>query len=230
MPEGGIPVDLIIILAIAAFVVFKYRQILGHKTGHDVESHKDQLHQRRMQSEERVVQLRQYQREEEDEETPSAPKDTALEEMEDNQIRKKLEEVKAQDPSFTLDDFLKGAKGAFEMIIDAFNNADRQTLKMLLAEDLYEEFDRELKKLSKDKHSSHTTLVSIQKAEVLDATIHQQTARLIVSFLTEQIHVVKNADGKIIEGDPSRIEQVEDEWTFERTIKSRNPNWTIVDM
>ena len=230
MQQAAFSADLIVIIAIAIFVVYKYRQVLGHKTGHDVEN---QAH-RRESRQERVVSLREFQKEIEEggpiiDQQAEKP-DDASDKLEDAGIKANIEQMKELEPSFRLDDFMGGAKAAFEMLMEAFEKDDRTTLKQLLSDDLYREFDQELKNFAKQKQRPHTTLVSILSANLTDAALNKSQAKLTVQFLTEQIHVVKDEAGEVVEGDVSRIEQVEDEWVFERSLKSRNPNWTITDM
>jgi predicted lipid-binding transport protein (Tim44 family) len=230
MSEGNFSADIIVIITIAAFVVYKYRQILGHKTGHDVETPRPKANQ------ERVVQLKQYQQQGDEtsaEEEPAqaeAPKDEALESLEDAALKKTLEQMKEVDDTLVFDEFVLGAKAAFDMVMDAYEKADRATLKMLLSDNLYREFDQELKQRAKKDEKPHTTLVSILSAMPVDATFKKHHARITIRFLSEQIYVVKDKEGTIIEGEKSRIDQVEDEWVFERQLRSRNPNWTITDM
>ncbi len=228
MSEGNFTADIIVIIAIAAFVVYKYRQVLGHKTGHDVETPRPKANQ------ERVVQLRQYQQDAQDDfeesAAPEAVKDETLDAIENKALHETFSKMKEFDETFNLDEFVKGAKAAFEMVMDAYEKADRVTLKMLLSDDLYREFDQELKQRAKKEEKPHTTLVSILSAVPADASFKKQQARITIRFLSEQIHVVKDKEGNIVEGEKSRIDQVEDEWVFERQMRSRNPNWTITDM
>lgn len=235
MMDTGIPADLIVIAAIAIYVVIKYRKVLGQKTGIDPDEMKSRHTAREESAQERVVQLNRYQQQQKvegDAQDVSEAQvvDESLEAIEDDRLKEQIVAMKRLDAALSLDEFLKGARMAFEMVMQAFNEGDRATLKLLLEEDLYKEFDRELKQHEKRGQKAQTTLVSILAAEVKEAQLQNSHAVLSVRFLSEQIHVVRDKDDKLIEGDPSRIEQVEDEWVFERDLKSRNPNWTIADM
>tara|TARA_B100001179_G_C18576644_1_gene397862 strand:- start:621 stop:1301 length:681 start_codon:yes stop_codon:yes gene_type:complete len=226
MSDGFAYGDIIVIAAIAAFIILRYRSMLGEKRGHDVTPKANGT--RHPSSREKVVQL--YDMPQADEVEIILPEDESLKKVEDTKLRTELEEAKAVDPSFTLDSFLQGAKQALEMVLQAYNEGDRDTLKMLLNKDLYASFDDDLKKAEASDTKTLTTLVAIKEADLRDVTTQGSTMRITVAFLTEQIHVVKDKQGKIIEGDASLVEDVSDEWQFERNLKSRNPNWTIVDM
>lgn len=228
MSEGSFSADLIVIIALAAFVIFKYRQVLGHKTGRDVENLPMQGSRNKG---DRVITLKEFQDEVERAGHHLEPQqDEALEALEDEALKKSLEELKQQEENFSLDSFMQGAKGAFDMVMEAFEKEDRGTLKSLLSENLFREFDQELKQFAKQHKRPQTTLVSILSAVPVSAKLQKQVVQISVRFLSEQIHVIKNDKDEIIEGDVSRIEQVEDEWVFERPLRSRNPNWTITDM
>lgn len=225
MFEGGLSADLIVIVAVAVFIVIKYRQVLGHKTGHDTENEA----KRTTPSEGRVVSLRQAQ-DSIIEAIDEPKKDTALDALDNEPMKATLLEMKALEQSFSLDEFVQGAKAAFEMVMDAFNQQDRATLKALLSDELYREFDQEMKQSAKQNQRPVTTLVSIVSAQPVAATLTKQQAHITMQIVSEQIQLIKNDQDEIVEGDVSRIEQIEDEWVFERQLGSRNPNWTITDM
>ncbi|MCI5050016.1 MAG: Tim44/TimA family putative adaptor protein [Rickettsiales bacterium] len=214
--------DIIVFAAIALFVVLRYRSTLGQKKGHDF----SQKPMQRAEVEEKVVQLpsatvanvmQQNQKEKE-----------LLEKLENDDITADITAMKELDASFTLDSFLSGARQAYEMIIEAFSNHDKNTLKMLLSKELYKDFEQEIDAQQKDERRNETTLVSIEEMEIVEAELSKSTARITVKVGSEQINVVRDKDNKILEGDASDIQNVQDEWIFERDLKSRNPNWTII--
>jgi predicted lipid-binding transport protein (Tim44 family) len=136
--------------------------------------------------------------------------------------------MKSIDPQFTVGDFLNGAKGAFDMVINAFNAHDRETLERLLAADVCESFEADINEQQEKGQKAITTLVALKSAELVHAEVKKTQATITVQFVSEQVHIVRDKDNKLVEGDPSRVEDIADEWTFERDLKSRDPNWTIV--
>ena len=125
--------------------------------------------------------------------------------------------------------FLQGARAAYEMVFDAFVKGDKQTLKMLLSDTLCQEFSRELDARKGQETQSETTLVSVKAKDITNAVLDRNTARLTVHFESEQVTVVRNSKGEIVEGNPSDIHHVEDHWVFERDVTSKNPNWKIIE-
>lgn len=140
-----------------------------------------------------------------------------------------VEAIKAADAQFNLNSFKDGAKAAFEMVLKAFSENDKATLSMLLAPELAKVFIQEAEARANSENKAETTLVSIVSAEVKAAELNKKIARITLDILSEQVSIVRNKEGEIIEGNPSHAERVEDEWVFERDTMSKNPNWTIVD-
>lgn len=226
MENGFAYTDIVLLALIAGFVLLRLRNVLGQNTGFDGTPG--------MKAEEKdvagtIIQMPRQLK------PPATADDEARAEEErltvglNASVKVGLDDIRAADPSFRLAEFLEGAKGAFDMTLQAFKNSDKQTLTLLLAKPLAEEFITEAEKREKSDQKIDTTLVSIESAKPILAEIDKKKARIGLKIVSEQITVIRDADGKIIEGDPSHVERVEDEWIFERDIASRNPNWTIVD-
>ncbi|MGB1540407.1 MAG: Tim44/TimA family putative adaptor protein [Rickettsiales bacterium] len=223
MSEGFQFLDLLILLALAIFFVSRLRNILG-KTIDDNTRPKPKPPLKPGE----VVQLR----------SQLKAQDTALAEEQDAPIladigdpdvSKGLMEIKSAEPGFSVKEFVNGARMAFEMIIEAYNRGDKKLLEPLLEKEIFEEFSAALDAREASEETEETTLVAINEADIVKAGLKGKIARVTVKFVSEQIIVSRDKEGKIIEGDPSYPELVTDEWTFERQIRSQNPNWLLVD-
>ncbi len=148
-------------------------------------------------------------------------------EIKDAAITAVMNEIKAKDASFTPGTFLGGAKLAFELALKALQDGDKAMLRNLLSAEVYKDFSAEMERRTAEGKFPQVTLVSIRGAEITSAEISRFKAVVAVEFTSEQIHVVKDAGGAIIEGNPSAIHEVTDSWSFERDMRSGNPNWTI---
>lgn len=222
----GIPFgDLIVFGAIALFIILRYRSILGQKTGVDPTKKPTKP---AGPTQAKVVKINPQANDVPEPEAPIADKEA--DKIEDRALTDAIQSMKSLDASFTLDGFMQGAKSAYEMVIGAYDARDEAMLKMLLAPDIFDGFKQQYAALDKKNEAMKTTLVSIISARLLGARLEKSRALMTVSFVSEQIQYVKNDKGEIVSGDQSLIEQVEDEWTFERDLKSRNPNWTITDI
>jgi predicted lipid-binding transport protein (Tim44 family) len=129
---------------------------------------------------------------------------------------------------FDPDHFLSGAKAAYEMIVAAYAEGDRATLKNLLAPDVYEGFVAAIAERERKHHRAETTFVGIEEAKITAAEFDGRAARITVRFVTEMISATRDKDGAVVEGDASEVQTIRDSWTFARDAASRDPNWKLV--
>jgi len=146
----------------------------------------------------------------------------------DSPLGQSLAELMRADPAFDPGQFLDGAKAAYEMIVMAFAEGDEATLKQLLGTDVYEGFQRAIREREERGEKLESSLVGIDKTDIIEAEVKNRTAYVTVKFVSELISVTRDADGEVVEGDPKKVREVTDIWTFARDIASRNPNWKLV--
>lgn len=139
-----------------------------------------------------------------------------------------LDAIAAQDSSFDPRHFVSGARSAYEMIVLAFANGDRRSLKDLLSSEVYESFDAAIKEREKREQKTETRFVSIDRAELVNADVRDRSAQLTVRFVSQMISVTRDKDGTIVEGNPDKVADITDVWTFARDVTSRDPNWKLV--
>jgi len=139
-----------------------------------------------------------------------------------------LDAIVAQDSSFDPKHFLSGARSAYEMIVLAFANGDRRALRDLLSSDVYESFEAVIKDREKHDQKTETRFVSIDKAELVGAELRDRLAQLTVRFVSQMISVTRDKAGTIVDGNPDKVADITDIWTFARDITSRDPNWKLV--
>lgn len=135
--------------------------------------------------------------------------------------------VKAQ-PDFDAKHFLTGAKAAYEMIVTAFAEGDRKTLKNLLAKDVFDGFAHEIGEREKRGETLETRFVAIEKTDLTAAEVKANTAQITVRFVSQLVSMTKNKAGEAVEGSPNGLTDVTDVWTFARDIGARDPNWKLV--
>ena len=145
-------------------------------------------------------------------------------------VRRNLDEIRAADAKFDPVDFIAGARIAFEMILAAFAKGDAKALRPLLNDQVFENFNGAIEERSRDKQRLETTLVGILSADIVGAEFAKDTneARVSIKFVSQQISVTKDEEGRIVAGDPSEVANITDVWTFQRQVKSRDPNWVLV--
>lgn len=230
-------IEIVILAAVAAFFIFKLRSVLGKRTGHEERSDFDpfrQAEERGRESEEKVIKLpdrqgeRAGQRLEEDELLEEPAAEAEAPEVADSPVAAGLTQIKLADRAFDKDQFLAGARAAFEMVIGAYAAGDSKALRPLLANDVYDDFAGAIKEREEARETLETTLIGIVSADIIEAELRQKTAFVTVKFVSEQVNVTRDSEGRIIEGDPNHVAKVTDIWTFARNTRSRDPNWALV--
>lgn len=134
-----------------------------------------------------------------------------------------LAALKARDPGFELAGFLNGAKGAYEMIVRAFASGDRATLTNLLSPSVMKAFDGEIAAREASGRSESVEFLHAPRADLDKAEVEGDRASMTVRFLAEFRSRTKGPEGEGV--DDRRTAEL---WTFERNLKSRDPNWTLV--
>jgi predicted lipid-binding transport protein (Tim44 family) len=139
-----------------------------------------------------------------------------------------LDAIAAQDSAFDPRHFLSGARSAYEMIVLAFANGDRRALKDLLSSEVYDSFEAVIKDREKHEQKTETRFVSVDKAELVGAESREKSAQLTVRFVSQMISVTRDKAGTIVDGNPDKVTDITDVWTFARDTTSRDPNWKLV--
>ena len=147
---------------------------------------------------------------------------------ENSDVAHKLSALAQQDRNFDPKHFMQGARTAYEMIVTAFAQGDRKTLRQLLNREVFDSFAAALDEREKAGETVDFRFVGISKAEITDTELTGRSAHITVKFVSELITATRNGAGEVVDGDPSRIREVTDIWTFARDISARDPNWRVV--
>ncbi len=140
----------------------------------------------------------------------------------------KLSAIAKLDRDFDPGHFLDGAKAAYEMIVTGFAAGNRKILKPLLSRDVYESFSAAIAERERNGETVDFSFVGINKAEIADAELVGNTAHITVKFVSELISATLNQAGEVVDGDPKKVREVTDRWTFARDVNSRDPNWKLI--
>jgi predicted lipid-binding transport protein (Tim44 family) len=211
-------IDIVVLAAIAIFILLRLYGILGQQVGHDKPPASAD---KSFDGDSKVIELAPK--------APSKQSDDDKYEGFDEELKQGLIEIKTLDKSFRVQDFLEGAKAAFEMVVEAIQKDDREPLQMLLDKDLYNDCVNELKNRAIKKEYGVSSLISILQADITKAKLEGNNAIITVRFVSEQIQTMYGENGEKIAGYVPDIENVEDNWVFKRDVNSVNPNWLIVE-
>lgn len=222
MGDGFQALDIILFAMIAAFLVLRLRSVLGRRTGQQ-RPPPDASTERggETKSNENVIEASDQKPNESDvlseDIDPSDP------------VALGLNEIRSADPSFEPVTFVSGAKAAFEIVVQAFAEGDKDSLRGLLNNEVLDNFGLEIDKREKAGETLETTVIGIKKGEILEARVSGDTAFITVEIISEQVNVVRDAAGLTIDGDGNEITIVTDVWTFARNTRARDPNWRLVE-
>ena len=136
--------------------------------------------------------------------------------------------VRAADPGFDPIGFAAGARAAFTTIVEAFAKGDTGPLRQLLDPQTFASFESAIRGRNERREKAETTLIGFEASDVAGAEMQGSFAQVTVRFVSEQINVVRNADGQIADGNPNEVQKVVDLWTFRRDTKSSDPNWLLI--
>lgn len=202
-------IEILFFASIAAFFLFRLFQVLGKSNEEDMEA------ARRVRETERAEPV------ETEEPQPVVEADIQ------GPAQPGLDAIARAEPSFSAATFLDGAKGAYEMIVEAFASGDVDGLKGLLTEQKFDRWRAAIEAREARGHRQISDIVRLVRAEIVQADVQGREARIGVRFEVDLASGVTDADGKVIEGDPSRVARINEVWTFMRPLRSGDPNWFL---
>jgi len=215
--EGFQFLDIILLAMVAGFLILRLRSTLGRRTGN--EQRPDGYSQN-----DNVVSLPARGAQE-----APVPKAGDIDPAyQGTPLEEGLTQITLSDPSFAVDDFLNGASKAFEMIVVAYANHDTDTLKPLLSDEVYSNFAAAIQDREDRGEQMETELVVIKPVKLDEVHAEGRVANIAVRFDSEQINIIRDSEGAVIEGDAEQVQTVTDVWTFQRDLSSENPNWQLV--
>lgn len=241
--DGRIDLTTLLFLVLAVVIFLKLRSVLGRRTGHEQTRYErlkaqQEASQRngKLVGQDKVVTL--PRREREDVEVrPAAVQAETRTDVEERAkglaggnggLAEDLIAIIRADATFDPDQFLKGARAAYELIVTAFAEGNRRALKDLLSRDVYDGFVGAISERESRGEQIDQSFVGIRSSDIVEAELKNGIAQLSVKFVSELISATRDKAGEVITGDPKRIKEVTDIWTFAREVASRNPNWKLV--
>ena len=132
------------------------------------------------------------------------------------------------DADFDAQHFLTGSRAAYEMIVNAFAEGDRRTLKNLLSREVYDGFEAAIGEREKRGETVESRFVSIDNADISAAELRGRSIHATVRFQSKLVSVTRDKAGNVIDGNAEKVTDVTDVWTFARDVSSRDPNWKLV--
>ncbi|WP_376959782.1 Tim44/TimA family putative adaptor protein [Azospirillum sp. A26] len=227
MGDGFVFIEIVIFAMIAAFLVYRLRSVLGRRTGEERQRSNPFTSAPGAAKPDNVVPLPERNRTRPD----VAPGADVVASDEPLSLAASIDQIRAADPTFDEKHFLEGSKAAFAMIVDAFARGDTATLRPLLADDVYDSFAQVIRDRQAAGEQHEARIEQVREAEVVEAKLDAgRTARVTVRLVSDQVNVVRDRNGAIVDGDPKALVENTDVWTFARNLRSRDPNWALVEV
>ena len=200
-------IDIIIFAIIAIFLVYRLKSILGQNSDGNKQNNKINIDKKNFTN---VVKLGNRQSD-----------------VNDKKISK--DSIYSEDPTFNEKEFLKGAQNFFEMVIDSFVKGDLKNVEMYIDNKLNKNFQLVIDERLQEKEILDINIIKMISIKIKDVKKLNNLLRVSVLFETEQIKVLKDKKGEVIDGDQKKSILVKDLWTFEKKIQSEDLNWILVE-
>ena len=200
-------IDIIIFAIIAIFLVYRLKSILGQNSDVNEQNNKIDIGKKDFTN---VVKL-------------------GNKKSDVNETKIKKDSLYSEDPNFNEKEFLKGAQNFFEIVIDCFVKGDLKNIKMYIDDKLIKNFQLVIDERLQEEESLKINIVKMISIQIKDVKKLNNFLRVSVLFESEQIKVLKDKKGKIIDGDQKKSILVKDLWTFEKKVESHDLNWILVE-
>ncbi|MEI8393373.1 MAG: Tim44/TimA family putative adaptor protein [Rhodospirillaceae bacterium] len=220
MGDGSNFLEILFFALIAGFLVFRLRSVLGRRHGEERQRPNPFAADRSGASlPDNVIPLPDRGRQVGSQEVAGEPFSLAA----------GLGQIKSADPGFDEKNFSRGVKAAFEMIVSAYAQGDTATLRPLLSDVVYDSFAEEIRRriTMEEKHETH--IERVKDVDLLEAKMDGNIAVITAKIISDQMNVTRNSAGSVLDGDPDRLIELTDIWTFARNTRSRDPNWQLVE-
>jgi predicted lipid-binding transport protein (Tim44 family) len=192
--------DIIFLAVVAGVVLLRLRSVLGKRTG----------------SEKKDPNLYSY-------DQPS---------VQPTEIKKPLKNIKYSSNSptdwFNNDDFVNGAKGAYEMIVTNFENGNTKELKPLLEDSVFISFSDVIEKRKQNGEQVEFSFIGIESAEIIYKDLNSSPMEVTVRFISEMITCIKNNKDEIVSGSLNQVQKITDVWTFAKYKNKKTNNWLLL--
>ena len=195
-------IDIIIFAVIAIFLVYRLKSILGQNSEGNEQNSKIDLEKKDF---------------------------TNVVNLGNKKLDSSKKTISTIDPNFNEKEFLKGAQNFFQMVIDCFVKGDLKNIVNFIDDKLIKNFQAVIDDRLEDEETLQIDVIKMNNIQIKDAKTLKNFMRVSVLFETEQIKVLKDKKGKIIDGDQNNSIIVKDLWIFEKEIQSKDLNWKLVE-
>ncbi|MBL9061049.1 Tim44/TimA family putative adaptor protein [Tabrizicola sp.] len=214
---NGSLIQLLVLAGIAIFLILKLRSVLGTRDGFEKPPIPLEDVRPRVRRDFEVIE-------------GGPDRDITDHVAEGSDAARALAQMKKAEPGFSVGPFLQGARGAYEMILMAFEKGELDRIRPFLSDDVEASFAEAIAQRERDGLSVEASFLGIKELVLHDATFTPESrfGEIAVRFVADQTYVVRNKAGEVVEGSPREVKKTRDIWTFARQMGSDDPNWQLV--
>jgi predicted lipid-binding transport protein (Tim44 family) len=214
---NGSLIQLLVLAGIAIFLILKLRSVLGTRDGFEKPPIPLEDVRPRVRRDFEVIE-------------GGPDRDITDHVADGSDAAKALAEMKKAEPAFSVGPFLQGARGAYEMILTAFEKGELDRIRPFLSDDVEASFAEAIAQREADGLTIEANFLGIKELVLHDATFNADSriGEISVRFVADQTYVVRNKAGEVVEGTPREVKKTRDIWTFARQMGSDDPNWQLV--
>ena len=141
-----------------------------------------------------------------------------------------LTAMKQAETGFNLGEFMRGARGAYEMILIAFERGDLDSIRPFLSDEVETSFAEVIDARNRNDRTVEANFVGLREIAVSDAEYDSvsRTGEITLRFVGELTSAVRDKAGQVVEGSTTEIKRQRDSWTFARVMGGKDPNWQLV--
>lgn len=209
-------IQLLVLAGIAVFLILRLKSVLGTRDGFEKPSLPDQSAKKQRPGFEVI------------DGTPD--RDITDHVADKSKAAQELAAMKRVEPAFSVTEFVQGARGAYEMIVMAFEHGNLHEIRALLAEDVYDAFSAGVAAREQQGLKIESDFVGVREIAIADVRFDKDTnlGEITMRFVGELTSVVRDRGGDIVEGSPNSVKRQKDAWTFARVMGTDDPNWRLV--
>lgn len=210
-------IQVLVLAAVAVFLILRLKSILGTREGYEKPLIDEEPEVRRTNRSFEVIE--------------GGPDHDIIDNLpEGSTALEPLSAMKKIEPDFSVTKFLGGARGAYEMILVAFDKGDMDRIRPFLAPEVFEAFEGVVAQRAADGLRVESEFLGVRQLVLSDAQFDPITkeAEITVRFTAEMVSAVRNAANEIVDGDPKVARKQRDAWTFARKMGAADPNWHLV--
>jgi predicted lipid-binding transport protein (Tim44 family) len=215
MDGGSAFIEILVFGMVAAFLILRLRSVLGRRMGHERDQQPDnrpaEASNNNARQDDKVVPL------------PGITRGN-------DPISRGIAEIQRADRNFDADGFCVGARTAFELILSAYASGDRDTLRGLTGDSVFNLLDGAMSDRESREETLESTLVRIRSTDIVGAEMRGSVAMVTLKISSEQINVTRDSEGHAISGHHGSIDTITDIWTFSRDTQSGDPNWALIEI